>query len=50
MTKSCVNIWVEKMKGDYERYNTKVVNEMSQASNNLSECIECKFAYQDLHA
>jgi len=42
MTKSCVKIWVEKMKGDYERYSTKVVNEMSQTSKKLSECIECK--------
>ena len=34
---------VDKIKGDYERYSVKVVNEMIQASNKLSECIKCKF-------
>ena len=45
MTKSCVEIWVGKIKGDYERFSKAVSDEMSQASSKFSKSIQCK----DLH-
>jgi len=49
MTKSCVAIWVGKIKGDYERYSKAVCDEMSQASSKLSESIWCKHLYICAH-
>ena len=42
MTKSCVEIWVDKIKGDYERYSKAVKDEMSQASSKFLKSIQCK--------
>ena len=42
MTKSCVEIWVDKIKGDYERYSKAVSDEMSQASSKFLKSIQCK--------
>lgn len=42
MIKSCIAIWVDKIKGDYERYSKAVSDEMGQASSKLSESIWCK--------
>ena len=49
MTKSCVKIWVDKIKGDYERYGKAVSDEMSQASSKLSESIQGKCLHTCAH-
>lgn len=43
MTKSCVKIWVSKMRGDYERYMKQTVDKMNRESRDLSEKISSKF-------
>ena len=40
MTKSCFQIWVSKMTGDYDRYLTQAVEKMKEASNELEEDIK----------
>ena len=42
MTKSCFQIWVSKMTGDYDRYLTQAVEKMKNASNELAEEMECE--------
>ena len=40
MTKSCFQIWVSKMTGDYDRYLTQAVEKMKEASNEFAEDIK----------
>ena len=42
MTKSCFQIWVSKMTGDYDRYLTQAVEKMKEASSELAEDIKCE--------
>ena len=49
MTKSCVAIWVDKIKGDYERYSKAVSDEMGQARSEFSESIQCKCLHTCAH-
>ena len=49
MTKSCVEIWVDKIKGDYERFSKAVSDEMSQASSKFSKSIQCKHLHTCAH-
>ena len=48
MTKSCFQIWVSKMTGDYDRYLTQAVEKMKEASNELEEDIKSKYYALDV--
>jgi len=45
MTKSCVTIWVSKMRSDYGTYLTQAEKRMKQESIDLSNIISSKFLY-----
>ena len=48
MTKSCFQIWVSKMTGDYDRYLTQAVEKMKGASDELAEDIKSKYYALDV--
>ena len=49
MTKSCVKIWVSKMRGDYERYMKQTVDKMNKESRDLTVNIGSKFQRESQH-
>ena len=45
MTKSCVEIWVSKMKGDYDRYLKLALDSVNKKRQTLGKCISGEFVH-----
>jgi len=45
MTKSCVKIWVSKMRDDYDKYLQQALDQVKEARENLGRLISSEYLH-----